>query len=249
MASVAILGGTAFSKFSGIEWKRDVYLENRYGLPSMAIKQGRYADADVFFLGRHGEEGQIPPHRINYRANIKALKELGVTHILAVNAVGGIGANTEPGALLVPDQVIDYTWGRQSTFCDGEGEPLSYIDFTNPYSENLRHILIDAAIASGSAVIGDGVYGCTQGPRLETAAEVQRCRRDGCTLLGMTGMPEAALAREAGISYASLCLVVNWGAGMTNNLIDMEEIRRITSDGAEKITGLLLRAVESVTQM
>ena len=249
MASVAIIGGTAFSQFPGVDWLADVYAGNRYGLPSMPIKQGRYADSDIFFLSRHGEEGQIPPHCINYQANIRALKDLGVTHILAINAVGGIGSNTEPGSLLVPDQLIDYTWGRKSTFCDGEGEPLSYIDFTYPFSEDLRHILIDAAVANGCAVIADGVYGCTQGPRLETAAEVQRCRRDGCTLLGMTAMPEAALAREVGIGYASLCLVVNWGAGMTNNLIDMEEIRRITTDGSEKVAQLLLRAVESVTQM
>jgi 5'-methylthioinosine phosphorylase len=170
-------------------------------------------DTEIVFLPRHGYAHTIPPHRVNYRANLWALKSIGIERVLAVTAVGGIGENMAPGKLAFPDQLIDYTYGREHTFFVDHLDYVTHIDFTNPYDEVLRRQLIAAAEKGGLMFIPSGTYGATQGPRLETAAEINRMEQDGCTMVGMTGMPETALARELELEYACCALVSNWAAG------------------------------------
>lgn len=193
----------------------------------------------VLFLSRHGHPHALPPHKVNYRANLLALQQLGADRIIAVNAVGGIRSDMGSGQIAIPDQIIDYTWGRESTFFDGEYRPLEYIDFTYPYDSALRQTLIDAARASAIEVVAEGVYGATQGPRLESVAEIIRMERDGCDLVGMTGMPEAVLARELSIPYACLCLVVNPAAGKSDDLITMDDVRAVIGTGMGRVRDLI----------
>lgn len=184
-----------------------------FGEPSGPLVFGEINDVPVLFIPRHGPGHILAPHRINYRANVWALKQAGATDVLAVAAVGGIAPDTGPGAIVVPDQIIDYTYGREHTFCDGSDRTVVHVDFTRPYSDPLRELLLEASNTAGETVVTSGVYGASQGPRLETAAEIARMARDGATLVGMTGMPEAALARELSLRYAHLCVVSNWAAG------------------------------------
>lgn len=210
---LAVIGGTGVYAFPGLEHAERRPMANRWGVPSADVVIGSLAGHRIAFLARHGERHTIAPHRINYRANLAALHALGVRAVLGVNAVGGIRADLGPGVLAVPAQLIDYTSGRLASFCDAEGEAVLHVEFGEPYTPALRQRLLDAAGRAGVAVVAGGCYGATQGPRLETRAEVERLRRDGCDLVGMTGMPEAALARELGLPYASLALVANWAAG------------------------------------
>jgi 5'-methylthioinosine phosphorylase len=211
--SLAIIGGTGLYAFPGLTDMERREVDTRWGMPTAPIVTCTISGKRVAFLARHGEAHSFAPHRINYRANIAALHELGVGRIVGVNAVGGIRADMGPRALVIPDQLIDYTCGRPSSFCDCEGEDVLHIDFSEPYSASLRGELLAAARAAGVEVVDGGCYAATQGPRLETNAEIERLRRDGCDLVGMTGMPEAALARELGMEYACLALVANWAAG------------------------------------
>lgn len=184
-----------------------------FGEPSGPLVFGEMNDVPVLFIARHGPGHILAPHRINYRANVWALKQAGATDVLAVAAVGGITNDVGPGTIVVPDQIIDYTYGREHTFCDGSDRTVVHVDFTRPYSDPLRDLLLEASSTVGETVVTSGVYGASQGPRLETAAEIARMARDGATLVGMTGMPEAALARELSLRYAHLCVVSNWAAG------------------------------------
>jgi 5'-methylthioinosine phosphorylase len=210
---LAIIGGTGLYAFPGLRDLERREASTRWGEPSAPIVTGTIAGKRVAFLARHGESHSFAPHRINYRANVAALLELGARRIVGVNAVGGVRADMGPRVLVVPDQLIDYTSGRPSSFCDAEGEAVLHIDFSEPYSAALRADLLAAAGKAGVEVVDGGCYAATQGPRLETNAEIARLHRDGCDLVGMTGMPEAALARELGIEYACLALVANWAAG------------------------------------
>jgi len=226
MIDLAIIGGTGLYAFPGLADVERRQASTRWGAPSAPIVTGTIAGKRVAFLARHGESHSFAPHRINYRANIAALHELGARRVVGVNAVGGIRADMGPRALVIPDQLIDYTHGRSSSFCDREGEAVLHIDFSEPYGAALRGELLAAARNAGIAVVDGGCYAATQGPRLETSAEIERLRRDGCDLVGMTGMPEAALARELGIEYACLALVANWAAGCDPHaaVISLEEI-------------------------
>ena len=210
---LAIIGGTGLYAFPGLENVRRECVATPFGTPSGAVVLGTLAGKRVAFLARHGESHALAPHRVNYRANIWALHHLGARRVLGVNAVGGITDKMGPRVIAVPDQIIDYTHGRLDSFCDVEGAKVEHVDFTEPYSAALRTALLAAANRAGIAAVDGGCYGATQGPRLETRAEIARLRRDGCDLVGMTGMPEAALARELGIEYACLALVANWAAG------------------------------------
>jgi 5'-methylthioadenosine phosphorylase len=210
---LAIIGGSGLSALSGMTELRHVAARTAYGEPSAALAFGKVNGRDIVFLARHGEGHGIAPHEINYRANIWALKEAGVQGVVAVATVGGIRREFGPGALVIPDQIIDYTWGRRSTFFEGTGAKVTHIDFTEPYAGALRARILAAAKACGEAVADGGVYAATQGPRLESAAEITRLERDGADLVGMTGMPEAALAREAGMEYAAIAVVANHAAG------------------------------------
>lgn len=246
--TVAIIGGTGLGDIEGVEWLESYQPETAFGQPSAQVKFGRQAGSDhgFYFLPRHGGDHSIAPHKINYRANIAALKSLGVTHIFAVNAVGGLSDSMGPQAIVVPDQIIDYTSGRETSFFDGVAGPLDHVDFTEPYDAQGRAALLSAAKSLSINGIDGGVYGATQGPRLETAAEVRRCQRDGCDLVGMTGMPEAVLARELGVAYASLCLVVNWGAGMTASPITLDDIHRVVQQGMSDVQAILLEALSQL---
>jgi 5'-methylthioinosine phosphorylase len=209
----AIIGGTGLYQLAGLDEVETQVPETPYGAASGPLRIGRIGTARVAFLARHGEAHSLPPHRINYRANLWALHALGVREVLALNTVGGITERYRPRALGLPDQLIDYTYGRVATFCEEPGSEVLHVDFTEPYTPALRRRVLDAAARAGIELVDGGCYGATQGPRLETRAEIVRMRRDGCDLVGMTGMPEAALARELGIDYACLALVANWAAG------------------------------------
>jgi 5'-methylthioinosine phosphorylase len=210
---LAIIGGTGLYGFPGLENAKRHAASTPFGAPSGAIVTGTLAGRHVAFLARHGEDHMLAPHRVNYRANIWALHQLGVRRTVGVNAVGGIRADMGPRVIAIPDQLIDYTHGRLSSFSDVEGSKVEHVDFSEPYSEPLRAELFSAATRAGIAIVDGGCYGATQGPRLETRAEIERMRRDGCDLVGMTGMPEAVLARELGVAYACVALVANWAAG------------------------------------
>ena len=209
----AIIGGSGLAKLSALSNTRRQVVRTPFGEPSGALTFGTLGGQEVVFLARHGYGHTIAPHEINYRANIWALKELGVSGVFAVAAVGGIRGDLTPGSLVVPDQIIDYTHSRKSTFFGGTDAPIAHVDFTLPYAQSMRRRLLEAAAACGETVIDGAVYACTQGPRLETAAEIERIARDGGDLVGMTGMPEASLAREAELDYAALAVVVNHAAG------------------------------------
>lgn len=237
MSLIAIVGGTGLTELEGLQITETRTVDTAYGVPSAALEFGRYGGQDVVFLARHGKGHRLPPHQVNYRANIMALKAVGVTDIIAVNAVGGINPAMGAEALVVPDQIIDYTWGREFTFAT-EGEVL-HVDFSYPYTETLRQGLLQAGVRCGLKVHDGGVYGATQGPRLETAAEIDRMERDGCDIVGMTGMPEASLAREAELNYACLALVVNMAAGRSEGIITMEEIERCLKTGMQNVRTLL----------
>jgi 5'-methylthioinosine phosphorylase len=222
---LAIIGGTGLYQFPGLEnvERRDV--PTPFGTPSGTIVIGTLQGKRVAFLARHGEDHTLAPHHVNYRANVRALHDLGARRLIGINAVGGIRSDMGPRVLAVPDQIIDYTHGRLTSFCDVERAKVEHIDFSEPYSAPLRTTLLAAAKKAGIAVVDGGCYGATQGPRLETRAEIARMRRDGCDLVGMTGMPEAALARELGIDYACLALVANWAAGCGDEMaISLPEI-------------------------
>ncbi|WP_449445936.1 S-methyl-5'-thioinosine phosphorylase [Thermomonas brevis] len=210
---LAVIGGTgvyALGELTDVETHQPV---TPYGALSGPVRVGMYAGKRVAFLARHGEGHSLPPHKINYRANLAALKALGATRVLALNTVGGITERFGPRVLACPDQLIDYTWGRISTLCEEPGSEVLHVDFGEPYTPALRRDVLAAAARAGVPLVEGGCYGATQGPRLETKAEIARMRRDGCDLVGMTGMPEAGLARELGLDYACLGIVANWAAG------------------------------------
>jgi 5'-deoxy-5'-methylthioadenosine phosphorylase len=226
MTTLAIIGGTGLSQLAALNVTRREIVDTPYGKPSAELLIGEIQNKSVVFLARHGNPHAIPPHKINYRANAWALKHLGVKDIIAVAAVGGITSEMTPAALAIPDQIIDYTYSREHTFFDGEDGNVTHIDFTYPYSQKLRAALIIAATASNIKVSPIATYGCTQGPRLESAAEIARMERDGCDCVGMTGMPEAVLAKELELNYAALAVMANWGAGKTAGEITMAEIEQ-----------------------
>ena len=210
---LAIIGGSGMTKLTDLEEVRRQVIRTPYGEPSGALTFGRLQGREVVFLARHGYGHTIPPHAVNYRANIWALSSQSVSEIVSVASVGGIRADLTPGTLALPKQILDYTYGRRGTFFDGADGVVKHIDFTHPYCPVLREKLLRACRSAQQAVADGGVYAVMQGPRLETAAEIDRLERDGAEMVGMTGMPEAALARELGMSYAALAVVANWAAG------------------------------------
>lgn len=211
--SLAVIGGTGVYKLAQLDDVSSHAVETRYGTPSGPVRVGTLLGQRVAFLARHGEGHSLPPHKINYRANLAALQQIGATRVLALNTVGGITEHFGPRVLACPDQLIDYTWGRISTLSEEPGSEVLHVDFGHPYTPILRSKVLAAAKVTGVRLQDGGCYGATQGPRLETNAEIARMRRDGCDLVGMTGMPEAGLARELGLDYACLAIVANWAAG------------------------------------
>ncbi|SQF97834.1 5'-methylthioadenosine phosphorylase [Paucimonas lemoignei] len=246
MTVYAIIGGTGLTELDGLNIRQSLPMTTPYGLPSGDIQIGDFAGREVMFLARHGHPHRLPPHQVNYRANIWALKQAGAQAIVAINAVGGIHPTMGTGRFCVPHDLIDYTSGRQHTFFADDLEQVTHIDFSFPYSEALRVRLIAALAAEGCDFSERGVYGCTQGPRLETMAEIIRLERDGCDIVGMTGMPEAALARELELEYACLALVVNPAAGKSASAITMAEIDHALQAGMGKVKATLARVLGAV---
>lgn len=238
---LAVIGGSGLTQLANLEVDRREVVRTPWGDPSGPLTFGRIGGQSVVFLARHGYGHSIPPHRVNYRANIWALtREAGASRIISVASVGSIRKDLGPGKLVIPHQIIDYTWGRDSSFFEGGDGQVVHVDFTHPYSEEVRTELLRAAEVAGVSVSEGAVYAATQGPRLETAAEINRLERDGVDIVGMTGMPEAVLARELEIPYAALCVVANWGAGRADST---EGIR------FEKIEDVLQVAMGEVRQV
>ncbi|WP_407276758.1 S-methyl-5'-thioinosine phosphorylase [Halothiobacillus sp. DCM-1] len=243
---LAFIGGTGLSQMDGLDSVRHQVVSTPYGEPSGPLSIGRMAGCEVVFLPRHGYNHRIPPHAINYRANLWALRELGVERILAVSSVGGISPAMQPGSLCVPDQLIDYTWGRPSTFFEGDLESVTHVDFSYPYDAALRGALLRAGAALDIPLIDGGTYGAAQGPRFETAAEIRRMQRDGCDLVGMTGMPEAILARECDIQYASLTVVANRAAGLNGGKpLDFHEVNQTIRQSMASVQRLFLHLLST----
>ena len=244
---LAIICGTGLTRLSTLAVRHRQVIRTPYGEPSAALVFGDVAGHPAIFLARHGHGHTIPPHRVNYRANLWALREQGASAILAVASVGAI-RGYGPGDLVLPHQLIDYTWGRANTFFDGGDQQVVHVDFTHPYSHPLRDICVAAATSGRIALIEGGVYGAVSGPRLETAAEIDRMERDGATMVGMTGMPEAVLARELGVDYASVCVVVNHAAGRGDSvsIVSMEAIANVLETAMDRVRALIEHVVPRV---
>lgn len=239
MSEIAIIGGSGLNTLKGLQISKREVVRTPWGEPSGPITHGTLGGNDVAFIARHGPGHTIPPHRVNYRANISALKQIGIERVVAVAAVGGIDASFTPGAIAIPNQIVDYTWSRGHTFFEEDLSHVVHVDFTEPYCPELRAGLIRAATEAGVDALDWGTYAASQGPRLESAAEIDRFERDGCHIVGMTGMPEAGLAREAGLRYAHCVVVSNAAAGRGQVAISMEDIRKNLATGMQLARALL----------
>lgn len=235
--TLALVGGTGLTELQPAA--ETLVPDTPYGAPSAPVQVIQNEPVRVLFLPRHGSPHRFPPHRVNYRANMWALREAGARQVLAVSAVGGITPSYPPGTLAAPDQLIDYSWGREHTFSDSESAPLVHIDFTRPYAGQLRNLLLQAAKAQVIDIVDGGCIGVYQGPRLESAAEVERARRDGCDMAGMTSLPEAALARELGLDYAGIAVVSNWGAGVGGETISEADIEETLREPMSRVRKLV----------
>jgi len=243
----AIIGGTGL--YSLMDDFKIIHREIRhtpYGEPSGPVIHGELYGKPLSFIARHGYTHRIPPHKINSRANIWMLKELGIEHIIAVNAVGGINKQLPPRKIAIPDQIIDYTYGREFTFFEKDLTEVVHIDFSYPYDESIRQALIQAAKDSNLKTFNTGTYACTQGPRLETAAEIKRLAQDGSDMVGMTAMPEAALAKELGMNYAAIAVSANWAAGIEKQVLDMAEILNHLNQGMVDVKTLILTYMKNL---
>jgi len=244
---LGVIGGTGLTQLSNLEHIRRQLVRTPYGEPSGPLTFGRLAGREVVFLARHGHGHTIPPHLVNYRANLWAMHAQGVENVVSVASVGGIRADLGPGVIAVPHQIIDYTWGRRSTLYEGEDKAVVHIDFTHPYCEHLRQRIVTAALVAGEPIVQGGVYAASQGPRLETAAEIDRMERDGADMVGMTGMPEAALARELGLCYAAIAAVANHAAGRGASAqgVRMQDINITLQDVLGRVRNIIAKLVET----
>jgi len=246
---VGIVGGSGLTSIRELEIVSQRIVRTPFGEASAPVIVGRLSGQRVAFLARHGQGHTIPPHQINYRANIYALAEVGVRSVVAVAAVGGIGDAFGSGQIAIPDQIIDYTHSRNSTYFDGNTNGVTHVDFSYPYSESIRQEIIQSATRLGLDVRTQATYAATQGPRFETAAEIDRIDRDGGHVVGMTGMPEAVLAREMELEYATIALVVNPAAGRASEEISLEAIMQELEDGMTVVRGLLVECLPGVEKL
>ena len=241
---LAIIGGsTAIGELEVIE---KLEVDTPFGSCSSTLSTVELVDREIVYMPRHGDDHTISPHKINYRANIWALNSAGVTHVIGLASVGGLTCASSPGKVIIPNQIIDYTYGRMHTFFEQAMDPVTHIDFVEPYCHELRGALLKAAANIDLTVLDGGTYGVTQGPRLETAAEVMRMKNDGCDLVGMTAMPEAALARELGLCYATCAYCVNWAAGIatSRHQIDLSEMHKNAVQGMYSFRRLIEATVQ-----
>jgi 5'-methylthioinosine phosphorylase len=243
---LAIIGGTGLTQLTNLKITHRQVMRTPYGEPSGPMTFGTIKQHELIFLARHGYGHTIPPHQVNYRANLWALRDQGVTRVIAVTSVGGIRADLVPGTLVIPEQIIDYTHGRDFTYFDGKDKAVTHIDFTRPYNERMRQQLLAAVKLANETCVDGGVHAVAQGPRLETAAEINRFERDGADMVGMTGMPEASLAKELGLAYATIAVVVNYAAGRgdSRDSIPLETIGLVINPAMERVRNILERAVE-----
>jgi len=245
MTRLAIIGGTGLASFDGLKLIEKRSINTPFGQPSSDLLVADYQGKPVIFLPRHGQDHTLAPHKINYRANIWALDQQGVTAIIAVAAVGGIRSDLMPAMLAVPNQIIDYSYGREQSFYSDDFMPDKHIDFTHPYDQLLREQILAAAKQHGLEIVDGGTYAATQGPRLETAAEINRLAQDGCAMVGMTGMPEACLARELNIAYATCAVVANWAAGLGDGDISMAGIEQTLANGMAQVKQVLTEIIRT----
>jgi 5'-deoxy-5'-methylthioadenosine phosphorylase len=243
MALIGIIGGSGLTEYSGLAITHQQIAVTPFGLPSANLTFGYLDGHPVVFLPRHGNKHSIAPHKINYRANIAALKQAGVSAIVAVASVGGITEQYGPGVLAVPDQIIDYTHGREQSFFSDDFSANKHLDFTWPYTPSLRETLLAAGKTLSINMVDGGTYGAVQGPRLETAAEIKRMAQDGCDLVGMTGMPEAYLAREQNLPYVTLAVVANWAAGLSAEPLSMEAIEATMAEGIDQVRAVIAQFI------
>ncbi len=245
---LAIIGGSGLSRLGGLVVTARRAVRTPYGEPSCPVTFGELDGCPVAFLARHGYGHTIAPHEVNYRANIWALREVGVTQVIAIASVGGIRTDCVPGVLVLPDQIIDYTWGRDCTFFEGADQSVQHVDFTEPYSGAVRTLIARSAADCGEPLIDRATYAATQGPRLESAAEIRRLARDGCDLVGMTGMPEAGLARELALDYAALAVVVNPAAGLgaSEHGIRLDALKGTLETALARVQRVLVAAAHRV---
>jgi len=246
MNKLAIIGGTGLSTMENLEIIRREIVQTPYGEPSAPLAYGKIGDCDVIFLPRHGYGHTLPPHKINYRANIYALKDAGATHVLAVAAVGGIRSDMVAKRIVVPDQIIDYTHSRINTYFEESLTHVTHIDFSYPYSDYVRNKIIAAGETLNIDIAAKATYAATQGPRLETAAEITKLEKDGCDIVGMTGMPEACLAREQGLEYACLAVVANLAAGKSEEELTMEMIEENLKEGMENTQKIVAEVISTI---
>ena len=238
---LGIIGGSGLTTLSNLDVSRREVVRTPYGEASGALVFGEICGQPAVFLPRHGYGHTIPPHKVNYRANLWALHHHQVSGIISVASVGGIRGDLEPGDIVLPHQIIDYTWGRSTTFFDGNGTPVHHVDFTEPYDAALRQRIIAAGRQLNIPIKVDAVYAATQGPRLETAAEVNRLERDGADVVGMTGMPEAVLARELELPYAAINVVANHaaGRGSSSNGIHFDSLEVVLQGAMGKVKAII----------
>ena len=250
MSSIAVIGGSGFQRLAELQIDRRIVTHTPYGDPSSPLVFGQYAGRNIVFLPRHGQGHTIPPHLVNYRANIWALKSQGVSKIIALAAVGSITESFHPVDIAFPDQLVDYTSSREHSFWDGRGQPVIHIDFSYPYCTSLRDVLCKSSADSRNINGESCTYAATQGPRFETAAEIARLQKDGADVVGMTGMPEAALARELGMCYATMALIVNPAAGKTGSrVITMDAVQKRLEIAVKKVSGILEKALPEVDSL
>ena len=242
---LAIIGGSGLTTLSNLDVSHREVVRTPYGEPSGAIVFGLICGKPAVFLPRHGYGHSIPPHMVNYRANLWALHHLKVHGVISVASVGGIHADLEPGDVVLPSQIIDYTWGRKSTYFDGIDSPVTHVDFTEPYDAELSRKIAEAAASLNIPIRLGGVYAATQGPRLESAAEINRLERDGADIVGMTGMPEAVLARELGLPYAAISVIANHaaGRGSSANGIHFESLEQVLQSAMGQVRSIIEKVV------
>lgn len=241
---LAIIGGTGVYDPKILSNIREEEVTTRYGTIRLTI--GTYEGQEVAFLPRHGANHSVPPHLVNYRANIAGLKKLGVERVIATTAVGSLNPNMKPGDFVLVDQFLDFTKGRPSTFFEGGPDGVVHTDFTEPYCTELRSIMLKAARGLNITVHDGGCYVCTEGPRFETAAEIKMFAKLGGDLVGMTNVPEVVLAREAGLCYATVSMVTNFAAGISNAPLSHQEVLDMMAANGENLKRLIMTTLPSI---